>query len=156
MIATAVYALALASLNPWDIALGALLGLVVLTIFRDFLFPQPDSAGITWLRKVLGVPALIVATFIEIVKGTIHVASVVLSPARSWRAGFVDIPIGERSPSGVMVNGLLNTLSPGSVFIDVDPPAGTWRIHAIDATDPDQVRADVQRLYESYQWPVWP
>ena len=154
--ATAVYALALASINPWDLALGAILGLAIVILFRDFVFPETSRTGGSWQRKILGVPALVVATFVEIVRGTIHVAGVVLSPSRSRRAGFVDIPIGERTSSGLVVNGLLNTLSPGSVFIDVNPRAGTWRIHAIDASDPDQVREDIQRLYERYQRPVWP
>jgi multisubunit Na+/H+ antiporter MnhE subunit len=154
--ATAVYALALASRDPWDLAAGALLGLAVALVFRAFVFPENGTARIPWYRRVLHFPALVVATAVEIVRGTFQVARVVLSPSRAARAGFVDIPVGERTPSGVAINGLLNTLSPGSVFIDVDPATGSWRIHTIDASDPNQVRADIQRHYERYQRPVWP
>ena len=154
--ASAVYALALASAAPWDIGIGAFLGLAMLLLFRAFIFPRSVSEEPPVLKRLVAFPALVVATAIDIVRGTVQVARVVLSPKLAERAGFVSIPIGERTPTGVVVNGLLNTLSPGSVFIDVDEHDGTWTIHAIDASDPNQVRAKVDRLYERYQRVVWP
>jgi multisubunit Na+/H+ antiporter MnhE subunit len=70
--------------------------------------------------------------------------------------GFVTIPDGRRTASGVMVSGLLDTLSPGSVLIEDDPLAGTWTIHSIDASDPQKTVSELERFYEHYQRPVWP
>jgi multicomponent Na+:H+ antiporter subunit E len=68
----------------------------------------------------------------------------------------VEIPIGERSETGLAVSGIANTLSPGTVMVDVDVAAGSWTIHSIDVSDEDAVREDVQRFYDRYQRQVWP
>jgi multisubunit Na+/H+ antiporter MnhE subunit len=149
------YALALGSGDPWDLGIGALLGMSVVLTFRRFLFPQSEATPPPLLTRITGVPALVLATSIDIVRGTLLVARV-LSSSPPRDAGFVDIPIGARTPKGVAVSGLLNTLSPGSVLIDVDQTAGTWIIHALDASDEDRVVDEIQRFYERYQRPVWP
>ena len=156
MALAAIYALALGSADPWDLGLGAVLGLAVALTFRAFLFPVTEGASAPMLRRVAGVPALVLATVVDIVRGTLQVARAVLSPSPPREAGFVEIPIGARTPMGLTVSGLLNTLSPGSVLVDVDPMAGTWTIHDLDASDEQGVVDDAQRFYERYQRPVWP
>jgi multisubunit Na+/H+ antiporter MnhE subunit len=68
----------------------------------------------------------------------------------------VAIPNADRTPSGVIISGYLNTLSPGSVLIHPDPDAETWTIHALDVSDPQAVIENAQEFYERYQRPVWP
>ena len=96
------------------------------------------------------------ATVVDIVRGTIDVAKVVLSPKIVSHGGLVEIPDGGRTTSGVIVSGLINTISPGSVLIDIDPESRDWTIHAIDASEPGEVVAKQQRFYERYQRPIWP
>lgn len=151
-----VYALTLASADPWDLGLGAALGLGVTLLFRDFLFTEPAAAPARMLRRIAYLPNLVVGTVIDITRGTIEVARVVLSPKIPRNEGFVEIPNHGRTPSGVVVSGLLNTISPGSVLIDIDPVAETWTIHAIDVSDEEAVIDSAQRFYERYQRPVWP
>jgi multisubunit Na+/H+ antiporter MnhE subunit len=152
---TLVYALALASADPWDLGIGAALGLGVLLTFRTFLFVLPAVApGNLWSR-IVHLPRLTLATAATIVRGTIFVARAVLSQRLPQNAGFVAIPDGERTPSGVVMSGLLETLSPGSVLIDVDPASRTWTLHALDASNPDAVEAELEDFYERYQRPVW-
>lgn len=153
---TAVYALALSSADPWDLGLGALLSLVVLIAFRDFVHVgESGSLRPVW-RRVARFPALILATFISIVQGTIQVARVVLTWSPPRGAGLVEIPKGARTDIGVAISGLLLTLSPGSVLTDIDTEAQTWTIHALDAADEEAVRATVEEFYDRYQRPVWP
>jgi multisubunit Na+/H+ antiporter MnhE subunit len=153
---TAVYALALASLDPWDVAIGAGLSLLVIAAFGRFIFRgEPVPAG-DLLRRAVHLPAFLLATAADIVRGTIAVARVVLARDPAREMGFVAAPIGERSESGLAVSTLVNTLSPGSVLIAVDRATGTWTIHALDATDPAAIRAEIEAFYERYQRPVWP
>jgi multisubunit Na+/H+ antiporter MnhE subunit len=152
----AIYALTLGTTDPWDLAAGMVLGLSVVLVFRRFLFTEPEARPSTLLRRAAGLPALLLATVIDITRGTLQVARIVLSPGPPRHAGFVEIPIGERTPTGVVVSGMLNTLSPGSVLVDIDPAAGTWTIHALDTADEEGLREDVQRFYERYQRHVWP
>jgi multisubunit Na+/H+ antiporter MnhE subunit len=66
------------------------------------------------------------------------------------------VPIGERSELGVAVTGLLIGLSPGSLLLDVDPERQAMLFHVIDASDPDAVRAQLDRFYQRYQRRVFP
>lgn len=150
------YCLALASADPWDIGMGLVLGFLVLRGFRSFIFPEPAPAGSNLLTSLLHLPRLIIALFVEIVRGTVNVAQAILSPTLPETDGFVSIPVGARSEEGTDFSGFLNTLSPGSVYIGIDTDANSWVIHALDAENPQQVTADAQAFYEQYQRPVLP
>jgi multicomponent Na+:H+ antiporter subunit E len=153
---TLVYALALASADPWDLGIGAALSMGVLLAFHRFLFVLPAVAPSELLRRIAHLPLLAVATAATIVRGTIVVARAVLSPRLPQNAGFVAIQDGERTPTGVAISGLLETLSPGSVLIDIDPAARTWTLHSLDASNPEEIETDLRTFYERYQRPVWP
>jgi multisubunit Na+/H+ antiporter MnhE subunit len=153
---SATYCLALGSADPWDIGLGLVLGLMVLRGFRSFLFPEPAPAGTNFLSRGLHLPRLVIAVFVEIVRGTFNVARAILSRHLPETHGFVSIPIGSRTEQGVDFSGFLNTLSPGSVYIGVDTDANSWVIHALDAEDAQAVAAEAQAFYEKYQRPVLP
>lgn len=156
LILAATYCLTLASADPWDIGAGLLLGFLVLYVFRGFIFAEPALARGEVIRRIVHLPRLIVATFVEIVRGTIIVARAVLSPGTPERQGFVSIPVGRRTEDGVIFSGLLLTLSPGSVYIGVDRQADSWVIHSMDTTDQAEVVAEAQHFYEEYQRPVLP
>ncbi|MGH2618627.1 MAG: Na+/H+ antiporter subunit E [Thermomicrobiales bacterium] len=153
---TAVYALALASANPWDLGIGVAFSLAVLVTFRKFILAEPEIPPLLALQRAAHLPALILATGVDIVKGTVDVARAVLGMSPASRGGFVTIPQGNRTKTGVAISGLLDTLSPGSVLIDVDLDKESWTVHAIDATDNDAVRSDAERYYERFQRAVWP
>ncbi|MFN8591593.1 MAG: Na+/H+ antiporter subunit E [Thermomicrobiales bacterium] len=156
LILTAVYCLALASRSAWDIATGVVISVGVLAAFRQFMFPGAALGVSDVVNRAMQVPRLMVATAVDIMRGTVAISRVVLSRDPSRNSGFIDLPIGERSASGLAVNTLLNTLSPGTVLVDVDRDAETWTIHAIDVTDPEAVRDDIASFYQKYQRPVWP
>jgi multicomponent Na+:H+ antiporter subunit E len=150
------YCLAMASTDPWDIGMGLVLGFLVLRGFRTFIFPEPSPAGSSLLRSLVHMPRLIIAVFVDVVRGTVSVARAVLSPQLPANDGFVSIPVGTRSEEGVDFSGFLNTLSPGSVYIGVDTDANSWVIHALDVEDGQKVASDAQAFYEQYQRPVLP
>lgn len=152
----AIYALALASANPWDLGIGAVLGFGLLVAFRGFILPETGIPARLALRRAAHVPALILAAGVDVVRGTVQVARAVLSPSPPHEAGFVVIPQGERTDTGVAISGLLDTLSPGSVLIDIDLEDRTWTMHALDASDKSAVRTHVEKFYQRYQRPVWP
>lgn len=153
---TAVYAMALASADPWDLGIGAALSVGVLLAFRRFIFPDRELPPRVALQRAVRFPVLAVASAANIVHGTVQVTRVVLGLASARNAGFVQIPKGDRTDTGVVVSGLLDTLSPGSVLVDIDAEARTWTIHALQAEDADAVREDLDDFYERFQRPVWP
>lgn len=153
---TAVYALALASADPWDVGIGALLSVCVLLAFGRFVLPGEALPFAVVLHRSARFPALALATVALIVRGTAQVARTVLGWSSAEHAAFVVVPRGERTPSGVVVNGMLETLSPGSVLVDIEEDDDTWTLHVLQAEDKDEVRADVERFYQRSQRPVWP
>lgn len=154
--ATLIYAMTLASFHPWDLAIGALASGSLLLMFRSFLFsaeplPAPDFAR----RMIMFLPfaGMVVS---DIVRGTWHVALVVLHLRPLNHPGIVAVPIAARTRLGVAVTGLASTLSPGSFLVDVDWEHDVMYFHLLEAADPDQIRAQYQRSYDRYQRHVFP
>jgi multisubunit Na+/H+ antiporter MnhE subunit len=153
---TAVYALAVASTDPWDLAAGACLALALTAAARRLLFAGPARPlralpGSLWALLVL---AGIVAR--DIVTGTWRVALVVLHLRPLASPGIVAVPLGERTRRGTAVSGLLLSIAPGEYLVDVDWEGRRMLVHVIDAGDPDAIRERMQRNYERYQRKVFP
>jgi multicomponent Na+:H+ antiporter subunit E len=153
---TVTYMLALPSIDPWDIGIGAVLALAISVTFRRFIFADVEMVGEPFIRRMARLPALLVATLLEIARGTIDVARTVLSPGGPQHADFVELPIVEQSESGLAINNLLLTLSPGSVLVEVEPEKQSRLMHYLDAADEDAVKAGARRFYDRFQRPVWP
>lgn len=151
-----LYVLTLASVDPVDLATGVLLGTVLIMLLGSRLQLAPDPGAVTPARRVVWFLPFVGAVLADILRGTWDVALRVLHLRRLERPGLVRIPIGDRTRHGVAVSALATTLSPGSVLIDVDWERGDLLLHVIDASDPDQVRARLQRFYDRYQRRVFP
>jgi multisubunit Na+/H+ antiporter MnhE subunit len=152
---TATYLLTLASAHPLDVALGTALAITLVLGLRGRLVPPAGRAG-PMLRRFAAFPLLLVALLADIAVGTWDVALRVVHLRPLESPGIVQIPIGDRSPLGVAVTGLLVGLSPGSLLLDVDSEHRVMLFHVIDAHDPDAVRARIDTFYQRYQRRVWP
>ncbi|MBD0329849.1 MAG: Na+/H+ antiporter subunit E [Thermoleophilia bacterium] len=152
----AVYALALASTDPVDLATGLVLGAALVVGLRRHLFTGAPAPASALPRRLLRALPLAAAVLREIAVGTWQVTLVVLHlrPLRS--PGIVAVPIGGRTRLGVAVTGLLTTLAPGEFLVDVDWRRGVMLVHVLDASEPDAVRERYARFYERYQRPVLP
>jgi multicomponent K+:H+ antiporter subunit E/multicomponent Na+:H+ antiporter subunit E len=93
---------------------------------------------------------------IGVVRDTWHVQVVMIHLRPIRQPGIVTIPIGSRSHRGIAVTALVTTLSPGSYFLGVDWEHEQMVFHFFDASDPDAIRADRERLYDRYQRHVFP
>lgn len=150
-----VYALALGSFYPADLALGAVLSGALLFALRRFVLPgEPATSGI--FGRVLGFFPFAAAVGRDVVVGTWEVTLITLHLRPLGRSGIVAIPIGERTGTGVAVSALVATLSPGEVLVDVDRERGVMLIHVIDADDLEAVRAHHEEFYRRYQQKVFP
>jgi multisubunit Na+/H+ antiporter MnhF subunit len=76
------------------------------------------------------------AVFWEVVVGTWEVTLVTLHLRPLKSPGIVEVPIGERTPTGVAVWAVVTGLTPGTFFVDVDRERGVVLIHVIDAGAP--------------------
>ena len=152
---TGVYLLTLGSAHPLDLALGLVLAAALSAGLRGRL-ERPQGEGPPLAARLAATPPLLAALAAEIARGTWDVALRVLHLRPVEHPGIVLVPIGERSELGVAVTGLLIGLSPGSLLLDVDPERQAMLFHVIDASDPDAVRAHLDRFYQRYQRRVFP
>jgi multisubunit Na+/H+ antiporter MnhE subunit len=152
----AVYALTLASADPLDLVAGLLLGAVLLATLRERLPRGSREDGGSFAGRAVAFPLFVFGLLSDIARGTWDVTLRVVHLRPVDHPGIVRIPIGDRTRLGVAVSALATTLSPGSVFIDLDEAAGVMLLHVIDASDPDEVRAAHLRFYERYQRRVFP
>ena len=151
----AVYLLALGGFHPLDLALGLSLAAALSFALRGRL-ERPQGEGPPLAARLAAAPPLLAAVAAEIARGTWDVALRVLGLRPVEHPGIVAIPIGERSELGVAVTGLLVGLSPGSLLVEVDRQRQAMLFHVIDASDPDAVRAHLDRFYQRYQRRVFP
>lgn len=152
---TLTYALVLGSFAPADLAMGVVISGALMYGTRRFTFgEEPASPNI--LSRFLYFWPFLVAEIWNIITGTWEVALVTLHIKPLVSPGIVAVPIGERTPAGVAVSAMATTLSPGTFLVDVDWERGVMLIHAIDASDPDEVREDHQEFYRKWQSKVFP
>lgn len=153
---TLIYALALESFKLWDLAIGALIAAALLAATWRQLFAEHQDVPGGVLRRAVAFVPFALAVLRDIVVGTWQVALVSLRLRPLPQVGIVAVPIGERTPLGVAVSGLVTTLSPGSVLVEVDEERGVMLYHVLDASDPEAVRAQQRAFYERYQRHVFP
>lgn len=153
---TLVYAFALASFDPLDLLLGALLSSGLLVVLRAFVFggrPVPISA---LARRAIALPPFAWAVIRDITIGTWLVASVVLGVRPLEQPGIVAVPFGDRSPNGVILTGFVATLSPGEFLVDIGWGGRRMLLHVLDARDPEAVRTRFADFYRRYQREIAP
>jgi len=159
LLLTGVFCLALASYDPWDMLIGAILGSIVLAVFHGAvpaIAGKPEGELPSLPSRVLHFIPFAGITVWEILIGSVRVAAIVIGLRKLEHPGIVAVPIGDRSKMGVVVTGITTSLAPGSILLDVDWDRNLMLVHVIDASDPDQIRADMQALYDRYQRKVFP
>lgn len=154
----AVYALMLVSVDPVDVATGALIASLLLLGLRRFLRLGGDGAWgpADFLRGFARLPAFAAVVTGDTIRGTWDVALVVVGLRPADRSGVVEIPFDGRTPAGAVVSGLTATISPGEVLIDIDEQRRVILLHVLDARDPDAIREKHRHRYERWQRGVAP
>jgi len=131
------------SLSPGNLALGVFLGLTLPAMLgglwpEDFVFRRPLRA----LRLLLVLLA-------DIVVANLQVAVLILGPESALRPGFVWLPLDLRNRYAISTLAAMVTLTPGTVSCDITPDRRWLLLHALDASDPAALVAEIKRRYEA-------
>jgi multicomponent Na+:H+ antiporter subunit E len=151
-----IYGLTLASFAWEDLVFGLGLTAVLLGIFHNVVLPKPLPSSGRVLAAVAWFPAFVFASIREIVRGTWQVASFVVGIRPLEHPGIVRIPLGNRTPVSRGMAGFVMTVSPGTFLLAVDEETNEMLVHAIDASDPDALRAHYDYLHERFERHVVP
>ena len=85
----------------------------------------------------------------ELVKSSVNVAAIVLSPRRKLQPAIIAYPLDVKSDAEITLLANMITLTPGTLSMDVSDDRSTLYVHAIDAPDIDAVIADTKKSFES-------
>lgn len=153
---TGVYALTVDSFAWEDLALGLGATAVLLAIFWRVLMPARLPPNGQILKAIVWFPAFVLVALREIIVGTWQVAAIVLHIRPLEHPGIVRVPLGRRSKASAGLAGMVLTLSPGTFLIDIDWETHEMLVHAIDASDPDALRAGYDDFYENIERHIVP
>ena len=119
------------------VALGAVLGL------RRLQVPSRRA------RRPIAALGLACIVLLDIARSNVAVAAIVLrGRKRGHHAGFVDIPLELRHPSGLAVLACIITATPGTSWAGYDSRSGVLTMHVLDLVDDEDFVRAIQGRYE--------
>jgi len=125
-----------------NLAFGFVLGGVALMLIRD------QVGSVSHFRRAIGAAVLAVTFVWELVKSSVNVAILVLSPGRALSPAIIALPLDAKSDAEITLLANMITLTPGTLSMDVSDDRSTLFVHAIDAPDPDAVIKDIKATFE--------
>jgi multicomponent K+:H+ antiporter subunit E len=139
----AVWLLLNNSLASGHLILGILLGWLI-PLFTLRFWPETVRIRKPWvLLRFVGV------VLADIVLANLTVARRILGSPGRLRPAFIELPLALENELAISL--LANTicLTPGTVSARLAPDRRTLLVHALDAPDPDAVRASIKARYET-------
>lgn len=130
------------SFSVLNLAFGFVLAGVSLSLIRE------QAGSITHFRRAAAAVALAFTFLWELIKSSVGVAIIVLSPWRKLVPAIIAFPLQLRSDAEITLLANMITLTPGTLSMDVSDDRKTLYVHAIDAPDPDAVVADIRASFE--------
>ena len=119
------------------VLVGFVLGFVLLRLVRR------DGAADAYYRKAFRMAAFFPFFLKELLMANLRMARDVVLPRDRLRPGFIAVPLAARSDAEITSLANLITLTPGTLSLDLSSDRRTLYIHAMNARDPDAVRADI-------------
>lgn len=147
----AVWIVLTASLDPQELAVGAVVSLLVAVLSYDLLFHGKVSEKLhpkRWAYAIAYVPAYIWAE----IKAHADVIYRILHPRMPIRPGIVQVPTNLRTDFGI--TGLANaiTMTPGTLSVEVREEEPSLYVHWIDVktVEPDKTSKEIARPFERF------
>ena len=125
-----------------NLLLGFLLSGIVLALVR-FQLGQPQE-----VRRPAKIAALVLLFVVELIKSAWRVLVLVLQPRLDVKPGIITYPLRVQTDFQIALLANLITLTPGTLTVDVTEDRSRLIIHALDAADPDAIRADIESGFE--------
>jgi multicomponent K+:H+ antiporter subunit E len=131
------------SIAPGQIVLGLLLGWLI-PLFTLRFWPETVR-----IRKPRVLARFLAVFILDVFVANLAVARRILGDPARLRPAFIEVPLDLKSD--LAISFLANTicLTPGTVSARLSPDRRTLLVHALDAPDPDAVRAGIKARYEA-------
>lgn len=136
---------------PTDVALGALVVASAWGLLQRASAPRLVIGPRRWRAWVFGVGRYLFGhVSLEVVRSTLRVFGKVVRPTLHLSPAIVAVEVPGVTRAGLILLAYGIALTPGELIVDVDEDRGVLYVHAIDAPDPDALRARILGVYERY------
>lgn len=125
-----------------NLAFGFILGGCVLYLIRE----QVGSAG--YFSRAGRVASLFIRFLYELVMSAIRVAILILTPNMNVKPGIFAYRLQVDRDFEITLLANMITMTPGTLSVDVSEDKKFLYVHAIDCSDPDEIRQDIANGFE--------
>ena len=129
------------SLAPVHWIWALILGLALPWLAHDFIGPASRVRATPMILR------LALRVLGDVVVANIAVARLVLTPGRQPRSLWLRVRHGLEDPRAIALLATIITTTPGTVSCVVEEERGEIVVHALDATDPEAVAAEILQRY---------
>jgi multicomponent Na+:H+ antiporter subunit E len=122
-------------------AIGFLIGFILLAAFRPILGSHD------YVRRSLGLVQFFLIFTREFVVANLKVAWTVLFRSKeSLHPNFITYDVSGMSRGEILLLTYCITLTPGTTSVNVSEDFNTLMVHALDADDPEEIRAGIDNV----------
>lgn len=123
--------------------LGGFLGWAIPQLTQAFWIRTPR------IRRPLKLVGFLLMVVGDIVVANLQVARLILSPIRSLRPAFVEVPMELDDELALTILASVITLTPGTVSADLSDDRRTLLVHGLDVDDEAELIASLKSRYEA-------
>jgi multicomponent K+:H+ antiporter subunit E len=129
-------------LSAGHVVLGALLGWLIPFVTSRF---WPEQVRLRHTGVLLRYLAVV---FVDIVRGSFHVAWLILKGPTRLRPAFVEIPLALKTDLAISLLANTISLTPGTVSAWLSEDRRTLVVHTLDTADAAALVAEIKHRYE--------
>jgi multicomponent Na+:H+ antiporter subunit E len=137
-----VWAAITGNFAPGNLALGFVLGLLVLYLAR------PVIGTSDYARRLVQAIGLVLFFIWDLILSNLSVAYDVIRLRLYLRPGVIAIPLDARTDAEIALLANLITMTPGSLSLDVSADRQTLYLHAMHVDDPEALRRKIKDGFE--------
>lgn len=102
-----------------------------------------------YFMRVFRLLQVIIGFLFEVMKSSVRVAAIVLSPKLNIRPAVVAVPLDVTRDDQITMFANMITLTPGTLSLDVSNDKKTLYVHAINVDDVEAFRAELKNGFEA-------
>lgn len=137
--------LAVGSVSPGSLLLGAVLALGLPWLFRAFWPEAPALQSLGAMIRYVWIVGF------DIVVANLIVAKLIVGPSKRLRPDWLEIPLEIEHPYAISILASTISLTPGTVSSNLSGDRKTLLVHSLDCPDPD---AEIKRIKRRYEEPL--
>lgn len=139
----AVWGLAWGSFSLQNLAIGFLLGYVMLCLTSELL----DAKG--YCKRLPRLIEFVLFFIWELVLANFRLAYDILTPQHRMRPGIIAVPLDVETDVEILLLANTISLTPGTLSLDISPDRKTLYLHSMYIDDVEKEKMKIKRGFES-------